>query len=205
MSKNKVIKILLAVLVVSGGAWWFLKPKSKNSGFDAKEISIKQADVSDVDILIYKDVAGFLFSYPSLLTVEEVEVDDSTIYSSLELTDLNGKKLTLRITDTPFSNTEEWQKNFEEASVISEVENVLWVDIPAIQFQFGVPKVLRTVAVEDGVMYDIENLTDSGGFWDQAHETVLNGFEFDEETQEKITTEGLVENGDIMLVEEVLE
>ncbi|MBU1085442.1 MAG: hypothetical protein ABIJ43_01875 [Candidatus Beckwithbacteria bacterium] len=202
---SKKIKIFIAVLVVliiNGGAYVLLKSKKENE-FIEKEISIKQAEVPTIETMIYKDSAGFSFEYPSLLSVTEVEFDDDSIYSSLELVDSSDKKLIVKVIDSVYDDTDEWQKVFEEKNVISEMKKVMLVDIPSIQFMFGAPILLKTVGVENKILYTIENPADNGGFFDQTHAQILETFKFDESVYGGNVNKTSGE--DIILIEELLE
>lgn len=207
--KYKIIIAVLSLLLVGGGAFWILKPKV-NPGYEAKEIRIEQAEVPKISNLIYRDSSGFSFNYPSLITVNEVELDDSSVFSSLELTGTNNSKIKLRIADSKFNDIEEWQKNFELDQSITQSSHLLWVDIPAIQVVYGAPKMLLTVAVENGVIYSLESELDNGGFFDQAHETILSSFEFDPSVMKETKVDAEVsqessESADVVLIEETLE
>ncbi len=200
---------ILIISVISVGTWAFrsLKP-GNNAGFVEKEISIKQATIPGGKNKIYEDLAGFNFEYPESLKVQEIEIDDKTIYSSLELIAFNGEKLTLKIADTKFKNLESWQENFENSNVAFKVNDIYWTDIAGKQLQYGAPKKLLTTVVEANVLYQIESPMDNDGFWDQAHQLILNSFEFDESViiQEKSAQGGEnAENEDIVLIEETKE
>jgi len=200
---------ILIISVISIGAFAFnsLKPKG-NAGFVEKEISIKQATIPGGENKIHEDLAGFSFEYPDNLKVQEVEIDDKAIYSSLELMAFNGEKLTLKIADTKFKDLESWQKNFENSNVAFKVNNIYWVDIAGKQLQHGAPKKLLTIAVEANVLYQIESPVDNDGFWDQAHQLILNSFEFDESViiqEESVQGAEDAENEDIILIEETKE
>ncbi|MEA3355246.1 MAG: hypothetical protein U9Q63_02045, partial [Patescibacteria group bacterium] len=97
MSKKiKIFIVAIVVLLLGGGSYILLRPKNK-SGFVEREISIKQTEVPTIETMVYKDSAGFSFEYPSLLKVNEVEIDDDSIFSSLELVDNNKKKLIVKV------------------------------------------------------------------------------------------------------------
>ena len=200
---------ILIISVISIGTFAFKSLKSgNNASFVEKEISIKQATIPSGENKIYEDLAGFSFEHPDSLKVEEVEIDDKAIYSSLELISFNGEKLTLKIADTKFKNLESWQKNFENSNVAFKVDNIYWADIAGKQLQHGAPKKLLTIALEANVLYQIESLADNDGFWDQAHQLILNSFEFDESViiQDKSAQETeSAENEDIILIEETKE
>ena len=207
---SKKVKIIIAVLVVAGlslGSFILLKPK-KDQGLVEKEISIKQAQVPKIETMLYKDPAGFSFEYPSLFEVTEVEIDDDEVFSSLELTDSSESKIIVRVSDSVYDDTDEWQEMFEEMNVISEIEKVMFSDIPAIQFMSGAPILLKTVGVESKIIYLVESEADNGGFFDQAHKQVVDSVVFDDFVYGRAGEQESEETGndeDVVLIEEILE
>lgn len=204
---SKGVKLLIlggAVLLIGGWAGWMLWPK-RSSEFAEKEINIQQAEIPAIENVVYTDWAGFSFEHPDNLTIEELEVDDKTVYSSLELTAVDEKKLTLKIANSRFKDLEAWKESFEAVNVVISLRDVYWVDIPGLQVVYGAPKKLLTVAVEDGVLYQLESPTDEGGFWDETHQLILNSFEFAESVMVNEETEVQIEEEtgkDIILLEE---
>jgi len=209
MSKGmKILISIMAVLLIGGWAGWTLWPR-KTDSFVEKEISIKQTTIPEAEKTVYEDWAGFRFEYPKSLKVEEIETDDETVYSSLELTAVDGKKLLLKIVDSRFKDLDEWKNAFETDNVAVGLREIYWVDIPGLQLRHGAPKKLLTVALEDEVIYRLEGPVDDGGFWDEAHQLILNSFEFDESVMIKEAEEEAVgvetdEEADIVLLEETI-
>lgn len=208
MSKYKKLVIgLVAISIIGGGSAFLLKQKSEDV-FVEREISIKQAEVEKAETKIYQDTAGFEFEYPGDLTITEIEMDDDQVYSSLEIKDLMGEKINLRISDTNLVDLEAWQSEFEKTNVIIKINEVFWADIDGLQVEFGAPKQLRTVAIDSGVLYSIISPADDG-YWDKVHQQIVNGFEFDESVYQETTTEKLEEDSSsdetIELIEEILE
>ena len=208
MSKwKKLIIGLIAIVIVSGGAILVLKQKS-NDVFVQREISIEQAEVEQVTTETYRDEAGFRFDHPASLIVNEVELDDADVYSSIELEGEFDEKISIRIADTKTENLEEWQTEFEEKNVVIEIDEIFLADIDGLQVVYGAPKKLLTVAVDGGVLYTISSPADEG-YWDKIHEQILNSFEFDESVyvSEDDLKESQVQEveSDIVLIEEILE
>lgn len=201
MSKKvKLVVMLLIVIVIGGGAWLLLKPKAKDN-FVEREISIKQAEVEKPKTLTYEDASGFSFDYSSDLTIQEVELDDNTVYSSLELLGSEPGKLTIRISDTQYPDLKTWQKDFETKQVINEVRPVNWDDLTAVEFSYGAPKLRKTAAVDNKVIYELEAPADNG-YWDKMRELILASIKFSPASGES-TTE--TDNQDVVLLEEKVE
>lgn len=177
-----------------------LKPKTKDS-FVEREISIKQAGVEPGEVLTYEDSSGFSFDYSSDLTVQEVELDDNTVYSSLELLGSEPGKLTIRISDTRYSDLKTWQKDLETKQVINEVRLVNWDDLIAVEFSYGAPKLRKTAAVDSKVIYELEAPADNG-YWDKIRESILSSLKFDQSVFVNPPASG---EGAVILLEEVVE
>lgn len=177
-----------------------MKPKAKDN-FVEREISIKQAEVEKGKTLTYEDYSGFSFDYSSDLTVQEVELDNNTIYSSLELTGNEPGKLTIRISDTRYPDLKTWQKDLETKQVINEVRSVNWDDLKAVEFNYGAPKLRKTTVVDSKVIYELEAPADDG-YWDKMRELILASFKFD---QESLVNPPALEDETVVLLEEKLE
>lgn len=178
MSKKfKRVIIGLIGLIVVGVGWWLLKPKTE-SGFIEKEINIKQTGIGKGEVLTYTDSSGFSFEYSSDLEITEIEVDDQTVYSSLEMIGSEPGKLTLRISDTKFKDIDSWQKDLEKNEVISEVGLVMLDDLSAVQFSYQAPRLRKTVGIENMVIYELEAPADDG-YWDNMSEKIRQSFKFD--------------------------
>lgn len=201
MSKKvKLVVILLIVIVIGGGVWLLLKPKAKDN-FVEREISIKQAGVEKGKTLTYEDTSGFSFDYPSDLTVQEIELENNTVYSSLELLGSEPGKLTIRISDTQYPDLKTWQKDLETKEVINEVRPVNWDDLTAVEFSYGAPKLRKTAAVDSKVIYELEAPADNG-YWDKIRESILSSLKFD---QSVFINQPTSVDDEVILLEEVIE
>lgn len=209
---SKLVKIfigILSVAVIGGGAFLILRPKT-DAGLIEKEISIKQAEIEKKKTKIHEDYAGFSFEYPGELSVQEVEIEDKTIYSSLEIKSIEGEIVTLKIADTTIKTIEDWQVKFEESNVVISIKDAFFSDLEAVTVIYGAPKKIKTVAVENNILYELISLAD-GGYYEKIHEKILNSFEFDESVYQESKPAGMDpvgaedEDEDIILVEEILE
>lgn len=211
MSKHVRVFIgIIALTIISGGAWFLMRSNS-DSNLIEKEISIKQAEPLKTQSEIHEDFAGFLFEYPGELKVQEIEMDDDSIYSSLEVVSAEGSKVTLRVADTKLKNLEDWQASFEEKNVVISIKDAFFSDIGAKTVVFGAPKEIKTIAVEEGVIYELTGPAD-GGYFEKVHDEILNSFEFKAEVFEEVTDEptgpgleGEEEDKEIILIEEIVE
>lgn len=203
MSKTTKVIIVVLVLAVCGGVGaWLLRPKTPDV-FDQKEINVKPPETNAVKTLTYNDEAGFSFNYPSDLTVLPVELTDKQVYSALEITGNLSGKVYIRISDTTAADTNAWIKDFEKNNVISDVRTIRLDDLTATEFVFNAPKIRKTVAVNENILYSLENPADDG-YWDRVKEMIVTSFRFMPEvyqTQAPPTET----NDDITLIDESLE
>lgn len=203
MSKKiKIITAGLLIILIGGVAFWLLRPKQKDV-FDQKEISLKPAPIPQTENLTYSDPAGFEFTYPNDLSIQAVETNDKIVYSSLEITGPMPGKISLRVSDSQSLTTAAWLKDFEKNNVINDVVDIYFADLSGTSFSFSAPKIRKAVAINENVLYTLENPADEG-YWDRAKDTILIGFKFKPEVfTENSSDSG--ENTDIILLDEVIE
>ena len=203
MSKPvKLIAAGLIVLATAGWAWWQLKPKPKVSTAQ-KEISIKPADLPTVSTTSYEDWSGFKFDYPDILTVKEIELDNPQVYSSLELTSTDGKRLTIRVTDADAVNLLDWQKTFNRQNSVRTIDQTTLAGLPAIRLQYGAPEMVLTAAIDQGIIYQVQSNADDG-FWDRTHEDLVASFQFTNVAGADSTKASSSQNESVTLVEETV-
>lgn len=210
MSKNLRIGLaILVTLIIGSVAIWELKFKNTKTK-EPTEVTIKEATLPMPEITVYKDAAGFKFNYPAGLTIKEIETDDATIYSSLELTAPNNEKLNLRITDTIYNNVLEWLQSFEKNNPVSSSKEIGWEIMAAKQLTYSSPKRLKTIAIENNISYSLDSLLDKDSYWEKTQNMILSSFEF---TAAKLPTASPVSTTptestneeDIVLIEETVQ
>lgn len=201
--KSKTVKLTILGIItlgVLGWSGWQLFRTKKQDSFSQKEISIKPAELPNVNNTTYEDWSGFSFSYPDMLTVKEVELDNKAVYSSLEIAGSDGKKLTVRVADTPIAGLIDWQKNFNRQNSVRKIDQTTIADLPALKLSYGAPEMLLTVAINNGVIYQIESLSDFG-FWDRTHNDLINSWTFTSAGSAAAASQ----NDTITLIEETVE
>ena len=204
--KSKQIKWITAVLIVlatAGWAWRQLKPKASDTNTQ-KEINIKPADIPQVATTVYEDWSGFMFDYPDILTVKEVELDNPAVYSSLEIYGADGKRLTVRVSDTETASLIDWQKSFNRQNSVRKIDQTTLAGLPAIKLQYGAPEMMLTVAIDSGVIYEIQNQADTG-FWDRAHNDLVTCWQFNNAATAQPASAETPTGEAITLIEEIVE
>ena len=178
MSKNlKIGLAILITLIIGSVTVWELKFKNTGTS-EPTEVTIKQATLPMPEITAYEDAAGFKFNYPAGLTIKEIETDDATIYSSLELTAPNNEKLNLRITDTIYNNVTEWLSSFEKTNPVSSSKEIGWETMSAKQLTYSSPLRMKTIAIENNISYSLDSLLDKDSYWEKTQNMILSSFEF---------------------------
>ncbi|PIP51843.1 hypothetical protein COX09_04790 [Candidatus Beckwithbacteria bacterium CG23_combo_of_CG06-09_8_20_14_all_47_9] len=202
--KSKQIKWIAAVLIflaTTAWAWWQLKPKNKE--IPQQEINIKQAEIPQAETVTYEDWSGFKFDYPDILTIKEVELDNPEVYSSLEISGTDGKRLMIRVSDTQMTDLVEWQKSFNRQNSVRKIDQTTLADLPGLKLQYGAPEMMLTVVIDSGVIYEIKNQADTG-FWDRTHNDLVAGWQFTASAATN-TAGGAGTNEAVTLVEETVE
>lgn len=204
MKSKKIALAIIIVLILATLAWagWQLFKNKPKESFTQKEISIKQTEIPNVDTVIYDDWAGFRFEYPDILAVKEIELDNPNVYSSLEISGTDGKKITIRVSDTTITSLTDWQKDFNRKNSVRKIDQVTLADLPALKLQYGAPEMVLTVAINEGIIYEITSTADSG-FWDQAHRDLTASWQFN--LPQETPSGDSAGSGNITLVEETLE
>lgn len=178
MSKNLRIGLaILVTLIIGAITVWELKFKNAKTT-EPTEVTIKEATLPMPEITAYQDAAGFKFNYPAGLTIKEIETDDATIYSSLELTAPNNEKLNLRITDTIYNNIAEWLSSFEKTNPVSSSKDVAFETMSAKQLTYSSPLRMKTIAIENNISYSLDSLLDKDSYWEKTQNMILSSFEF---------------------------
>lgn len=121
----------------------------------------------------YQDEAGFSFKHPKGARVEEVNLEDDSVYSSLELT-LSGKtgKLTIDLRDTTYKSVDDWLAKDRTAPKNAKISGeTKLATFPAKQYTSS--SGLLTVAIDQGVLYRIEA---PGTSWEEVYDKIVSTF-----------------------------
>ncbi len=129
----------------------------------------------------YDDPAGFSFSYPDNLLIEESDIKDSALYSHLVITSEKHKgTIEIKVMDSNFSTTSAWlKKQSEEQKKLPSVPIKL-ADIEGTEYESETT--IRAVAIDsDKILYDIQTMFNGDkDFWLSVHRKIVNTFVFAE-------------------------
>lgn len=175
MSKNLlIIGIIVIVLAISGVVSYFFLFKGKTSSDDIVTslpgISLKEEVKGDLN---YTDDAGFSFSYPKGVKVEDVTPDDETFYTKLDLIK-GSSKLTISAQDSKVKSVEDWLSTSEYKGASLVGAGTLG-EISAKTYSRD--DKLLVVAIDQGVLYLIEGPKNEG-FWEEVNGIVTSSFAF---------------------------
>lgn len=181
MSKKNFLIIGLGGLAILVLGIIFVMSKVQKEGFVSSILEVGQPKESSGKSLTYEDEAGFAFQYPSTLGVIEKDINDPTVYSSLELSskDHPGEKLVLKIADTSFSTIDNWiGKNPQEGNLARSTETSLG-GMTGKNLQYANPSRSLILVINNGILYLLQAPEDQG-FWAQAFKMVSESFQLTE-------------------------
>lgn len=176
MNKRAIVLISAGVLLLAAGGGYLIvksKYKSNTSSIPAVENSDPKEIVSgDLD---YSDASGFSFKYPKSLRVDDVTPSDDSYYSKVSLVK-SGGKLTVTVRDESSKTVDEYISSDDYYKNATLSGAVALAGIPAKEFSLDGK--LITIALKDGILYQVEGSKD-GGFWEGAQGVVVSTFSFD--------------------------
>lgn len=197
MSKRTLVLLGVSILglVTLSGIGFYLYPKLSNKNFTNPLPTINQTSQKEGTkpgvLLLYEDEAGFSFQYPDNLGIVEKDVNDSDVYSSLELSSKSypGEKLVIKISDTSLKTVNQWlEKNPQEGNLVTSAETILG-GMKGESFKYANPSRNLILVIDGGILYFLEAPADNG-FWDQAIKTVSSSFQLSQTEISASSTQG---------------
>jgi len=141
-------------------------------------------------LVLWQDQSEFSFRYPASLKLDPHD-EDKENYAHIEITSASHSgNLIIWTKDTQASDNDDWIK---KEKIQGAIDTVL-ASIPAKKFlSGGDPKILTTIVVRNGYLYQIEAKLSDSEYWNKVYETVTSSFEFtqiEKEASTKNTTNG---------------
>lgn len=174
---KKVIFIILGILVLllAGGSFYYFKFYQKSSSGLVNPLTNQKTE-SEAKLLVWEDPAGFKFSYP-----EEVKInnhpEDEENYAHLELTVASHPGLILIwMKDTNYKNIQDWVKKEASASSAQVFDSDLG-DHPAQKVALTNPQKMVTAALDGNALVLVEVYPEDS-WWNQTYNQILSSFEF---------------------------
>ncbi|MCX6705516.1 MAG: hypothetical protein NTV24_00195 [Candidatus Woesebacteria bacterium] len=175
MSKKVIILISVFVLLLAaGGGYLIVSSKNKSGSISTpvgENLTSKEIASADLD---YSDASGFSFKYPKSLRVEDVTPSDDSYYSKVSLTK-SGGKLTITVKDETAKTVDEFllSDDYYKNATLSGATTL--AGMPARQYSLDGK--LITIALKDGILYQVEGDKDAG-FWEDTQGVVVSTFSF---------------------------
>jgi hypothetical protein len=145
----------------------------------------------------YHDETGLSFRYPGNLAVSDDTPDDDRHYTLLTLKH-GSEQMKLVVRDTELQSVDEWPTKDKDAPKQPTVIGAASIGNIAGR-QFAASGKLYTVAISDGILYEIVGIKDDG-FWTTAHERMLETLSF--ETPRSLSAQPASEGEETFIYEE---
>jgi len=177
MSKKILIPASLILLAgLAGGGYYFFQIRTQNLTPQAIDLPTPTPteEIKEIVFKVYEDEAGFTFSYPESLIVTEKDLDESDVYSSLELTsfDYPDEKIIVKIADTTQKSTDKWLKAEIDETQISTSEAKL-ASLAGVKVNY--PQSLVFLALDSSISFFVQS-PKSNVFWTNSFEKILETF-----------------------------
>lgn len=175
MDKKTVLLLYGLLLLITLGLFYFYSQKQNQPTNPLSNLSLEEIKPSET-FIDYQDPSGFSFSYPDNLSISKAEIEDSNVYTDLQLysKDKSGS-ITLKIADTKYKSMDEWRKankiSSSSASVAKNLGNLKALEVKT-------PDRLMLGAIDQGVLFTLEMPLIEQEFWNKVYEKVLQNFEF---------------------------
>ncbi|MBM3205448.1 hypothetical protein FJZ41_01180 [Candidatus Shapirobacteria bacterium] len=165
------VVLALALIGVGGFFVWtnknpqtLLRPLSETSEREAMTFTLKD----------WEDPAGFKFSYPQEVTIDNHQEDEEN-YASLELTEANHSgRLLIWMKDKKETSLDQWVANQEGDPQVFDSD---LGGHPAKKLAFLSPQKLLTAAFDQEVIVLVEVYPEDS-WWNDVYLQVLDSFEF---------------------------
>lgn len=174
MSKKLILVIGVVILLLVTGIWVFYLGKD---GIKSPVVEVAQNLLPKIQgERTYEDESGFSFKYPKNADVTDKTPDDTNYYSLLELTskDASGK-LIISVRDTKFVKVPEWAKKELVGATLTGAITLGGISASQYETAKADSKSQVTVAIQDGVLYQITSPADNG-FWQAGADLVVSTF-----------------------------
>ena len=175
MKKKLLIPLGILVLLLAGGGLYYFKFYQKSSSGLVNPLTNQKTE-SEAKLLVWEDPAGFKFSYPEEIKINNHPEDEEN-YTHLELTVASHPGLILIwMKDTSYKNIQDWVKKEASASSAQVFDSDLG-DHPAQKVAFTNPQKMVTVALDGNAIVLVE-VYPQDSWWNQTYNQILESFEF---------------------------
>lgn len=177
MSK-KLVRIIsgLLVLIISGLLIYFFFFKGfKKTVSPLGEGKTNQQPEIKLDLIEWKDEAGFSFMYPKDAKITSLK-DNPGAYSELEISEPNKKgKIVIICQDSNFSTIDEWLKKDKLVIGANALDTKIATQ-SAKRVVLGEGREIAGFIDPDQVIYTIDKQLDGEVYWQKVYSEILNSF-----------------------------
>ena len=164
-----VLGLILGVIFIAGGIFLIFNPLERNSSLINPLIQNEEG----ANLKTWEDPAGFQFSYPEGITIDNHEEDEEN-YAHLELTEKNHPgKILIWMKDKVEKNLEVWAANQTGNPQVFDSE---LAGQPAKKLAFSLPQKLVTAAFDQEVIILVEVFPEDE-WWQETYQQVIDSFE----------------------------
>lgn len=174
---KKIIFIILGILVLlaAGGGFYYFKFYQKSSSGLVNPLTNQKTE-SEAKLLVWEDPAGFKFSYPEGVKINNHPEDEEN-YAHLELTSTSHPgSILVWMKDTNYKNIQDWVKKEASASSAQVFDSDLG-DHPAQKVALTNPQKM-VMATLDGNALVLVEVYPEDSWWNQTYNQILSSFEF---------------------------
>ena len=164
-----IFGLILGIIIV-GGTFLFFNPLKRNSLLINPLSQTEKGE--KVKLKTWEDPAGFQFSYPEGIEIDNHEEDDEN-YAHLELTEQNHPgKILIWMKDKVEKTLETWVVNQTGNAQVFDSE---LAGQPAKKLAFSLPKKLVTAAFDQEVIILVE-VFPKDDWWNEVYQGVIDSF-----------------------------
>ncbi len=175
MKKKLLIPLGILVLLLAGGGLYYFKFYQKSSSGLVNPLTNQKTE-SEAKLLVWEDPAGFKFSYPEEIKINNHPEDEEN-YAHLELTVASHPGLILIwMKDNNYKNIQDWVKKEASASSAQVFDSDLGGH-PAQKVALSNPQKMVTATLDGNAIVLVE-VYPQDSWWNQTYNQILESFEF---------------------------
>lgn len=211
MRKKIVIILIIVAFILAGISIYFFvsssNPQTKEE--TASPISENEAVQEEAEqppstsLKEYTHEAGFTFSYPESLTIQEKQVQDETVYADIAISSGESTgEIAIKAEDSKIKTAKEWITAKKIAPTPETIKKVTIAELSGEQFVTATQTI--TLVSDQSVLFSfILTNADTSTFLKDAYDRIIETFAFvKKETTEQTTSQPTTDEGDVISEEE---
>jgi len=184
-----IILVLLLLVAIAGGVFYFGKFYQKPSSVLVSPLTVQKTE-PETKLLVWQDPAGFKFSYPQEIKIDN-HPEDNQNYAHLELTSASySGSILIWVKDTTYKEIADWVKK-ENSTGSAQVFDSELGGHPAKKLALNNPQKLVTATLDGNAIVLIE-VYPQDSWWNKTYNQILESFEFTPLEGEEVSTPGKI-------------